>query len=151
VTFSSVDELLQAAREGLTRLTPQQAAEAVESGDLIVDIRPEWQRRDLGEVPGSLIIERNHLEWRLHPTSDARVPQADTQRRWIILCTEGYTSSLAARSLISLGLDAADVDGGIVAWREAGLPVVSGPTPIEQVVPHAAEAPAAGESTVSHG
>ena len=134
MTFGSVDELLEAAREGLTRLTPDEAAEAVASGDLIVDIRPEWQRRELGEIPGSLVVERNHLEWRLHPHSDARLPQADTRRRWIIVCTEGYTSSLAAHSLRSLGLDAADVIGGIVAWREAGLPVVPGPTAIEQIV-----------------
>ena len=134
MTFGSVDELLEAAREGLTRLTPDEAAEAVASGDLIVDIRPEWQRREFGEIPGSLVVERNHLEWRLHPHSDARLPQADTRRRWIIVCTEGYTSSLAAHSLRSLGLDAADIAGGIVAWREAGLPVVAGPTAIEQIV-----------------
>ncbi|SFB76591.1 Rhodanese-related sulfurtransferase [Nocardioides terrae] len=134
MTFSSVDELLEAARDGLPRLTPQQAADAVQGGDLIVDIRPEWQRRELGEIPGSLIIEYNHLLWRLDPTSTARVPQADTRRRWIVACTEGYTSSLAARALLSLGLDAADVEGGIVAWQEAGLPVVPGPTPIEQMV-----------------
>lgn len=134
MTFSSVEELLEAARDGLTRLTPQEAVDAAAAGDLIVDIRPEWQRRDQGEVPGSLVVERNHLEWRLHPTSDARLPQADTPRRWIVLCAEGYTSSLAARSLLDLGLEAADVEGGIVAWRGAGLPVVPGPTPVEQVV-----------------
>jgi len=134
VTFGSVDELLEAARDGLPRLTPHEAAAAAAAGDLIVDIRPEWQRRELGEIPGSLIVEYNHLLWRLHPTSDARVPQAAEQRRWIVACAEGYTSSLAARSLLSLGLDAADIAGGVVAWREAGLPLVPGPTPIERVV-----------------
>jgi rhodanese-related sulfurtransferase len=132
--YASVDDLLESAREGLTRLSPREAAEAAAAGDLIVDIRPEWQRRDLGEIPGSLVVERNHLEWRLHPTSDARLPQADTARRWIIVCMEGYTSSLAARSLVSLGLDAADIEGGVVAWRDAGLPVVPGPTAVEHVV-----------------
>lgn len=134
MSFGSVDELLEAARDGLVRLTPHQAAEAVAGGDLIVDIRPEWQRRDFGEIPGSLVVERNHLEWRLHPSSDARLAQADTPRRWIVVCAEGYTSSLAARSLLSLGLEAADIVGGIAAWRDAGLPVVAGPTAIEQLV-----------------
>ncbi|MDH2415040.1 rhodanese-like domain-containing protein [Nocardioides sp. CER19] len=134
MTFGTVDELLEAARDGLTRLAPQQAADAVSAGDLIVDIRPEWQRREVGEVPGSLIIERNHLEWRVHPSSDSRLPQADTPRRWIILCAEGYSSSLAAHALRSLGLDAADVEGGMLAWRAAGLPIVAGPTPVQHVV-----------------
>jgi rhodanese-related sulfurtransferase len=134
VIFGTVDEMLEAAREGLTRMTPQAAAAAVRTGDLIVDIRPEWQRRELGEIPGSLVVERNHLEWRLHPASDARLPEADTQRRWILVCNEGYTSSLAAHSLISLGLDAADIEGGIGAWRDAGLGLVPGPSPIETIV-----------------
>ena len=147
MTFGSVDELLEAAREGLTRLTPDEAAEALASGALIVDIRPEWQRRELGEIPGSLVVERNHLEWRLHPDSDARLPLAAAGRRWIVYCTEGYTSSLAAASLVSLGLEATDVIGGIQAWREAGLPTVAGPTPVEQVVGGlrvAPDAPTAG-------
>ena len=80
------------------------------------------------------MVERNHLEWRLHPGSDARLPLADEVRRWIVYCTEGYTSSLAAASLVSLGLDATDVVGGIHAWREAGQPTVPGGTPVEQVV-----------------
>jgi rhodanese-related sulfurtransferase len=134
VIYQSVDEMLEAARDGLPRLSPREAAEAVEGGGLIVDIRPEWQRRADGEIPGSLVVEYNHLPWRLHPTSDARLPQADAARRWIVVCTEGYTSSLAAASLRSLGLDAADLDGGIMAWRDAGLPVVDGPTAIEHIV-----------------
>ena len=107
---------------------------AVQEGAMIVDIRPAWQREAAGEVPGSLIVERNHLEWRLHPTSDARIPLADTTERWVVYCTEGYTSSLATAALVSLGLDASDLIGGIHAWRAAGLPTVPGPTPIEQVV-----------------
>jgi rhodanese-related sulfurtransferase len=144
VIFANVDELLEAARDGLTRLSPHEAAEAVLAGDLIVDIRPEWQRREIGEIPGSVVIERNHLEWRLHPASDARLVHADTPRRWIVVCTEGYTSSLAARSLLSIGVDAADIDGGIMAWRAAGLPVVAGPTAVEHVVPQHADERAVG-------
>jgi rhodanese-related sulfurtransferase len=87
-----------------------------------------------GEIPGSVVIERNHLEWRLHPGSGASLPLATDEQEWIVLCTEGYTSSLAAASLRSLGLDATDIVGGIHAWRRAGLPTTDGPTPVEQVV-----------------
>ncbi|WP_017934762.1 rhodanese-like domain-containing protein [Nocardioides sp. Iso805N] len=142
-TYRTVDELLQAARGGITRLQPAAAAEAVEQGALIVDIRPAWQREADGEVPGAFIVERNHLEWRLHPASDARLPQAVAGQRWIVMCTEGYTSSLAAASLASLGIPAADIEGGIKGWEAAGLPVVPGPTPVEQVVPHGGAADAA--------
>lgn len=132
--YGSVDELLREARSQIDRLTPEQAHRAAGRGARIVDIRPAWQRATDGEVPGSVVIERNHLEWRLHPASDARLPSAGSTRRWIILCTEGYTSSLAAASLRSLGIDACDVDGGIHAWRRAGLPIAAGPTPLETVV-----------------
>lgn len=140
-TYRSVDELLAAARSGITRLAPHAAAAAVAEGALIVDIRPSWQREADGEVPGSLIVERNHLEWRLHPASDARLSQAAHGQRWIVLCTEGYTSSLAAASLASLGVPAADIEGGIRAWQAAGLPVVPGPTPVEHAVPSRGVAP----------
>lgn len=132
--FGTVEELLEEARSRIDRLTPAQAHEATAQGATIVDIRPAWQRAVDGEVPGSLIVERNHLEWRLHPASDSRLASAQASHRWIVLCTEGYTSSLAAASLRSLGIDAADVDGGIRAWRRAGLPIAAGPTPVETVV-----------------
>ncbi|WP_300678401.1 rhodanese-like domain-containing protein [Nocardioides sp.] len=135
--YASVDELLATAREGLTRLRPAEAAAAVADGALLVDIRPAWQRESDGEIPGALIVERNHLEWRLHPGSGASLPVAVEGQRWILYCTEGYTSSLAARSLLDLGLHAADLEGGIEAWRSAGFAVRPGPTPIEQVVPTA--------------
>jgi len=134
VTYSSIEEMLDAARDTLVRLSPREAQQAVRDGARLVDIRPEWQRRADGEIPGALVVERNHLEWRLHPESDARLPQAVVGQRWVVHCTEGYTSSLAAASLVALGLDATDLVGGIVAWREAGLPTVAGPTPVEQVV-----------------
>lgn len=137
-TYGSVDELLAAARHGLPRLTATEALRAIDEGALLVDIRPEWQRRRDGEVPGSVIIERNHLEWRLHPGSEARIEQAVIGQRWVVICAEGYTSSLAAASLASLGLPAADVIGGVAAWAEAGLPLVEGATPVEHVVQRSA-------------
>lgn len=132
--FDSVDQLLEAARSGLVRVTAEQARAEVENGALIVDIRPVWQRARDGEILGSVVVERNHLEWRLHPASDARVPQARSGQRWLVICAEGYTSSLAAASLRSLGIDATDVVDGIAAWAEAGLPLWDGPTPPDRVV-----------------
>lgn len=132
--YSSVEDMLVAARARITRYSPLEAAAAVQQGARLVDIRPAWQRHLDGEVPGAVVIERNHLEWRLHPSSEARIDAAQPGQRWIVLCTEGYTSSLAAASLVSLGLQAADVEGGIRAWTAAGLPVVTGGTPVEEVV-----------------
>ena len=121
----SIDQMLAQARSRLRRLTPTQAHEARVAGALLVDIRPDWQRAAEGEVPGALLVERNHLEWRFDPECDARLPQAtgyDVQV--IVLCSEGYTSSLAADSLHSLGLHrAADVIGGFHAWSAQSLPV----------------------------
>jgi rhodanese-related sulfurtransferase len=90
----------------------------------VVDIRPAAQRAAEGELPGVLIIERNVLEWRFDPASDARLPIAAYDLQVIVLCQEGYTSSLAAASLQDLGLSAAtDLAGGFQAWARAGLPV----------------------------
>jgi rhodanese-related sulfurtransferase len=123
----SIDELLEEARSRLVRVTPEQAAERVARGALLVDIRPAAQRAVEGEVPGSLIVERNVLEWRFDPMSDARLPQATGYDvEVVVLCSEGYTSSLAADSLRALGLSrATDVIGGFVAWKAAGLPTRS--------------------------
>jgi rhodanese-related sulfurtransferase len=132
--FETVDELLDDARSRLLRVTPLAAAALVDHGALIVDIRPAWQRAEAGEVPGAVIVERNHLEWRLHPGSASRLPQARQGQQWIVICAEGYTSSLAADALNSLGVPATDVVGGFAAWRAAGLPIVPGTTPVEQVV-----------------
>jgi rhodanese-related sulfurtransferase len=135
MTYSSVDELLAAARSRITRLAPTDAAAAIDAGALLVDIRPSWQRAETGEIPGALIVERNHLEWRLHPHATNRTPRAVEGQRWIVICAEGFTSSLAADSLISIGVSAVDVDGGFKAWAEGGLPTVaSGPTEHDQVV-----------------
>jgi rhodanese-related sulfurtransferase len=123
----TIDQVLAAAREGLDRVNPQQAAQAVAEGALLVDIRPAAQRADEGEIPGALIIERNVLEWRFDPASDARVPQASYDLRAIVFCSAGYTSSLAAAALQELGVrHATDLDGGFVAWKAAGLPTRPG-------------------------
>jgi rhodanese-related sulfurtransferase len=120
----TVDELLAEARSRIDRLTPHQTAVRIARGALLVDIRPAAQRALEGEVPGALIIERNVLEWRFDPASDARLPEATGYDvEVIVLCSEGYTSSLAADALRSLGLRrATDVDGGFRAWAAAGLP-----------------------------
>ncbi len=121
----SVDQMLAQARSTLRRLTPRQASDALAAGAVLVDIRPGWQRAEEGEVPGALVVERNHLEWRFDPQCDSRLPQAsDYDVRVIVLCSEGYTSSLAAHSLRTLGLrKATDVIGGFRAWSADGLPV----------------------------
>ena len=135
VRFTSVDAMLADARSRLVRRTPAQAAADVAAGALIVDIRPAWQRAVSGEVPGSLVVERNHLEWRLHPASPARLAQAVDSQRWLVICHEGYTSSLAADALRSLGVPATDIDGGFVAWRAAGLPTTQTVTAADTAVP----------------
>ncbi|MEJ7636289.1 rhodanese-like domain-containing protein [Aeromicrobium sp.] len=134
ILYATVDDLLESARGSLERIDPLEARSRVVAGALIVDIRPTWQRELDGEIPGSVIVERNHLEWRLHPASGASLPLAAQGQEWIVVCTEGYTSSLAASSLVSLGLRACDIVGGIHAWRAAGLPVFAGPSPVESVV-----------------
>jgi rhodanese-related sulfurtransferase len=132
--FASVEELLDDARSRLVRVGPREASGLLAGGAQLVDIRPSWQRAGEGEIPGSFVIERNHLEWRLHPDSSARLPQAREGQQWIVICSEGYTSSLAADALNSIGVPATDVVGGFAAWRRAGLPTVSGWTPADQIV-----------------
>jgi rhodanese-related sulfurtransferase len=120
----TIDQVLAEARSRLDRLSPAAAMAASRDGALIVDIRPAAQRVAEGEVPGSLVIERNVLEWRFDPASGARLPQARYDLRVIIMCSAGYTSSLAAAALQDLGLrNATDLDGGFLAWAAAGLPV----------------------------
>jgi len=121
----TIEEMLAAARARLDRVGPHRAAELLARGAHLVDTRPQWQRAEEGEFAHALIIERNHLEWRLDPTCDARIVQAvDHDVQWIIACSEGYSSSLAAASLLDLGLhQVTDLAGGFHAWRSAGLPV----------------------------
>ena len=120
----SIDELLDDARSRITRVTPLEAAARSAAGAVLVDIRPAAQRGREGEVPGALVVERNVLEWRFDPQSDARLPQATGYDvEVVVLCSEGYTSSLAADALRALGLTrATDVVGGFAAWVAAGLP-----------------------------
>ncbi|WP_436524444.1 rhodanese-like domain-containing protein [Actinoplanes sp. HUAS TT8] len=123
----SIAEILDEARDRLDRLGPLETHAAIRAGAILIDIRPAAQRAEHGEIPGALIIERNVLEWRLDPRSDARLPFADSYDLAVIItCQEGYTSSLAAAALQDLGLHrATDLDGGFKAWREAGLPTTS--------------------------
>jgi rhodanese-related sulfurtransferase len=125
---SSVDDLLANARAELERVTPQEAA-ALE-GALLVDIRPFANREAEGEIAGAIPVERIHLEWRLDPHGDHRLPGFTEDTPVVVFCNEGYASSLAARDLKHLGLHrATDLIGGYRAWQEAGLPVVEGGTP----------------------
>ena len=115
----SIDEVLADARSRLDRLTPVQAVTARDRGAVVVDIRPAAQREVQGGPAGVLVVERNVLEWRFDPQSDARLPIADYDLQVIVLCQEGFTSSLAAAALQDLGLHrATDVVGGYKAWRE---------------------------------
>ena len=125
VLHAGIDAMLEDARSRLVRIDVEPAYRETLEGALLVDIRPAAQRAAEGEVHPALrplVIERNVLEWRLDPGSDACLPQAAHDARILVLCQEGYTSSLAADSLRSLGLDATDVVGGFRAWREARLP-----------------------------
>jgi rhodanese-related sulfurtransferase len=121
--------MLAAARSVLDRVGPAGALALQEQGALIVDIRPEANRAAEGEIPGSVPIERIHLEWRLDPAGSHRLPEAHAGRPVVVVCNEGYASSLAAADLLRLGVRATDLDGGFRAWAAAGLPVREGPTP----------------------
>jgi rhodanese-related sulfurtransferase len=126
--MTTIDRLLAEARSGLERLEPAQAAKAVERGAVLIDTRPYEQRHRDGLVPGAIIIERNVLEWRLDPTSLYRIPQLTDSledRLLILMCDEGYSSSLAAASLQRLGVhQVTDVIGGFQAWAACGLSVL---------------------------
>jgi rhodanese-related sulfurtransferase len=127
---TTVDGLLAEARAGLRRLTPAEAAAAQAAGAVLVDIRPHALRAAEGEIPGALVVERNVLEWRFDPASAARLPVTGYDAEVVVVCSEGYTSSLAAYALRRLGLcRAADLAGGYRAWRAAGLPTSPGGSP----------------------
>ena len=123
--LTSIEQLLAAARARLERLTPERAHAAMGDGALLVDIRSDNQRARDGLVPGARVVARNVLEWRLDPACEHRDPElARLDARVMLLCDEGYQSSLAAATLKSFGIAAAtDVIGGFQAWRAAGLPV----------------------------
>ena len=118
----TIKQVLDAARRRLVRLTPGEAERASRAGAVLVDIRPAAQRATEGDLPGALVIERNVLEWRLDPSSEASLDIANHDLQVIVLCSEGYTSSLAAAALQDLGVHrATDVIGGYAAWRASGL------------------------------
>lgn len=120
---SRIDRVLDVARARLQRLPASEVPTALDRGAILVDIRPQAQRQREGDVRAALVIERNVLEWRCDPTSDARLPEAvDDDVEWVVLCSEGYTSSLAAASLLDLGLHrATDVVGGYHALKAEGV------------------------------
>ncbi|MCL7381175.1 rhodanese-like domain-containing protein [Streptomyces sp. 35G-GA-8] len=125
-----IDELLERVREDLDRVGPREAAEAAADGALLVDIRYAALRERDGLIPGALVVERNELEWRLDPQGSHRAQEATSHDlRVVVICNEGYASSLAAVSLRQLGLHrATDLVGGFQAWRAEGLPVVPAAT-----------------------
>ena len=135
----SVEDLLAASRDGVRRLAPAEVVAAAGRGALVVDTRTDAQRRRQGELPrdllpGVVVIDRTVLEWRLDPASEARIPEADSYYLEIVLlCRQGYSSSLAAASLRAVGLHrATDMVGGVEAWLAAGLPMSSAPADVRE-------------------
>lgn len=129
-TTDRVSALLTEARERITRYAPAEAADAMRRGAILVDLRPIEYRWRFGEVPGAIAVSRHVLEWRLDVTSEHRLKElrpGDRDQEIVLMCNEGYTSSLAANQVMTqLGLTrVADVVGGFLAWKEAGLPTVS--------------------------
>lgn len=126
--------MLAAARARLQRLTPQQALEAQRRGALLVDTRTEAQRREQGELPGAIVIDRTVLEWRLDPAGPVRIPEvtsADVEV--VVVCRQGYSSSIAAAALLDVGLHrATDMIGGVEAWTAARLPLHHGPADVRR-------------------
>jgi rhodanese-related sulfurtransferase len=119
-----VKELLASARRELARVTPAEALAECGDGAVIVDIRPAEQRDRDGYLPGAVVISRNVLEWRLDPGCEHRNPDlAQAGARVIVICDQGYQSSLAAANLCRFGLDATDVIGGFQSWLADGMPV----------------------------
>jgi len=118
MTDSAIARYLAEARNDLDRVDPIDLEGEMEAGALVIDIRPEANRRDEGDLPGALVIERIHLEWRLDPSSPDRIPEVGDDDRVIVVCNEGYASSLAAATLRQLGIvGATDLVGGYRAWQ----------------------------------
>ncbi|XVU27628.1 rhodanese-like domain-containing protein [Actinoplanes sp. CA-054009] len=127
-----IDVLLEKAREGLLRLTPHETQAALLAGALVVDTRTDRQRAEQGDLPGAIVIDRTVMEWRLDPSSPHRIPEATGHDvHIIVVCRQGYSSSLAAKSLRDLGLwRATDLIGGFEAWAAAGLPLSDKPADV---------------------
>ncbi|GAA4619642.1 rhodanese-like domain-containing protein [Saccharopolyspora hordei] len=121
-----IDHLLAEARDKLARVSPEEAFALQQDGGLIIDIRPESDRLADGEIPGALTVERIVLEWRLDPAGRHRLDGLHPDRPVVLVCNEGYASSLAAAQAQGLGLRrATDLAGGFRAWKAAGLPVTT--------------------------
>lgn len=129
-----IDAVLAASRDGVRRLTPAEVLEAAARGALVVDTRTEAQRRRQGELPGAVVIDRTVLEWRLDPAGDHRIPEAGGyDLEVVVVCRQGYSSSLAAASLRAVGLHrATDMVGGVEGWLAAGLPMSAGPGDVRE-------------------
>lgn len=125
---SAIDAHLERVRSGISLVGAHEAARLRAEGAILVDTRPAAQRAEHGEIPGALAIERNVLEWRLDPTSEHRHPAlVGHEGPIVVLCQEGYASSLAVASLVALGVpDVHDLAGGFAAWQAAGLAVTRG-------------------------
>lgn len=125
---SAVAKMLARARLGWVRLSPVQAVQAQAGGALLIDVRTSEQRHQDGEIPGAVVIDLTVLEWRLDPTSPDRIPEVDSRSSLVLICRQGYSSSLAVARLRALGLRwVTDVIGGVEAWSAAGLPLGCGP------------------------
>jgi rhodanese-related sulfurtransferase len=132
--IGGVDALLAKSRTGARRLTAQETVDACARGALMVDTRTEAQRRRQGELPGALVIDRTVLEWRLDHRSAGHIPEAVSYDvEIVVVCQQGYSSSLAAASLRSIGLwRSTDMIGGAEAWIAANLPLTAGPADVRE-------------------
>jgi rhodanese-related sulfurtransferase len=131
---SSTDRLLEQARAGMRRLTPAETRDAMRRGAVVVDTRTESQRAEQGELPGAVVIDRTVLEWRLDPDGADRIPEATSyDLEVVVVCRQGYSSSLAAASLRALGLhNATDMVGGVEAWILDGFQLDDGPADVRR-------------------
>jgi rhodanese-related sulfurtransferase len=124
----AVDRLLAAARRRISVVGPAAAAALRDQGAVFVDTRPVHQRREHGQIPGAVVIDRNVLEWRVDPTGPYRDDRVPVGRPLVVFCQEGYASSLAVAALVDMGVTGVhDLGGGYEAWRGAGLPTEPGP------------------------
>jgi rhodanese-related sulfurtransferase len=133
-TVDGVNALLARARAGMRRLGPHEAWAAAAAGALLIDTRTDRQRAKQGDLPGAIVIDRSVLEWRLDPRSASRIPEATSHHLLVVVvCRQGYSSSLAAASLRAIGLHrATDLVGGVEAWLAAGLPTTNEPADVRE-------------------
>ncbi len=132
-TGDGIASALARARESLQRLTPREVLDALADGALVIDTRTDVQRAEQGNLSGALVIDRTVLEWRLDPASPDRIPEADQDALIIVICRQGYSSSLAAAGLSAIGLHrATDMIGGVESWLEQRLPVTWQPADVRR-------------------